>query len=221
MVHSRNIVRRVERRFSPMHITMAIMAVVIPCLLTEPASADFKIHGGKIVNENNGPIEFDLNNDDTGNIVMSSNGSLGIGVSNPRSTLDINGSMGLLPQMVSGNIDLSGNSMVMVDSSAGNITVRLPVAATVTGRQHSIKKASDQNRVTIWGSDNIEGSSGMVLGSGTLGGVTLISHNGEWYVQSIFGTTGVPSLVTLFEDTFSNGSTQDGWIEMVHGGGSV
>lgn len=151
-----------------------------------------------------------------GNFITS--GKLTIGSSSLGSaTLNVAGSFGQSIETVSGNVTIGAHSLVLANSSMGNLTLILPTASTVDGKIYQIKKTSDQNSVTIWGSDNIEGASGMVLGSGTLGAVKISSINGEWYILSIFGTKAVPSTVTLFEDTFSDGNTKGSWVERVWG----
>ena len=193
------------------------------------------------VTSGTGSIDFDIDNNQSSEVKLNSTGlaigsnlspsaklhvggnaivtkSLSVGSATAGSSnLNVSGSWGMSFESVSDNTTIGTHTMVLVDSSAGNITVRLPVAATVSGHQYRIKKTSDQNSVAVWGSDNIEGLQGMALGSGNFGAVTLISTNGEWHITSIFGTRGVPSLVTLFEDTFSDSNTKGNWVEMVNG----
>ena len=150
--------------------------------------SDFQILGGFVVNQNSGNINFYTNNNGSPNIVMTKDGYLGIGVASPLSTIEVSGSIGYNTESVSSDMILSGNSLVLCDTSSANVTLTLPLAATVMGRVYQVKKISDSNilMVTASGSDNIDKSSSISLTSITTGFpyVNLISSGGNWFITS-------------------------------------
>lgn len=111
---------------------------------------------GADIKSTSGQIKFDVENDNTPEMQLNSTG-LGLGTSTPNSTLDLHGSLGMALQMVSANTTLSNNTMVLVDSSSSNITLTLPTASNVSGRQYWIKKSSGNNQVWITASESIDG----------------------------------------------------------------
>jgi hypothetical protein len=148
--------------------------------------SDFVIKGGKIVNSNNGPIEFDLTNDNTANITMSPNGMLGIGVLNPQSSVDLSGSIGMSSELFTANGTVSDNTIVLGDTSSGNITLTLPTPSTVTGRIYQIKKISADNDLIVTSSTNIDNSSTVTLNTTTHGYpfLNVYSSGAQWYITS-------------------------------------
>jgi hypothetical protein len=164
------------------------------------AHADFKIKSGKIINQNNGPIYYDLNDNGLANMTMSVNGFLGVGVLNPQSTLDIKGSFGLNFELVSGNKVLSGNSMILVDSSSGNVALTLPEATTVNGRVYNIKKTALSNKMTIKTNNQlnkIDGHDKIVFNThaSSLSYINMVSSAGNWYVTSMSSNVFVQQTV--------------------------
>ena len=73
-----------------------------------------------------------------GNAIISQNLSIG-GVSGS-SNLNLHGTLSMAVQSVSANAILSNYSIILADSSSSNITLTLPYAGNVVGREYWIKK---------------------------------------------------------------------------------
>jgi hypothetical protein len=134
------------------YILMIICLTATACVSV--LYGDFKIRGGTIINQNSGPLVFDLTNDGNANVTMSANGKMGFGSSAPTSTFDLTGSLGLNSQVFSADGAISGNSMIFGDTSVGSISLTLPSPSTVTGRIYHIKKISENNSLIITSSTN-------------------------------------------------------------------
>jgi len=78
----------------------------------------------------------------------------------------------------------SGKSVALADATTAPLTVTLPPAAALDGRQIAVKKVdASGNAVTIEGDSGelIDGAATFPLAAqGKV--VTLVSHGGEWYV---------------------------------------
>ena len=136
------------------------------------------------VKSSSGTIKFDSNGDNTSEMVLQSD-KLGLGTSNPLSSLEVQGSLGLGYQNVSSNTTLTGNTIVFVDSASDNITLTLPYAANVTGRIYTVKKTSFDNAVYIEGGGNlIDGTSPIIMNASTssLPNMTVMSSQNEWFI---------------------------------------
>jgi hypothetical protein len=166
-------------------LTVFIMTI---SLLNSLIYTDVIFKSGNIINETGGSIGFDLNNDTNNDIVMTGNGQLGIGVNNPKSTLEVKGSMGLSIQTLNSDTLLSGNTMILADTMSGNITLTLPTASTVTGRIYQIKKKSSLYDLIIIANDggNIDDSSSLSLSTSVLGFsyINVFSNGSQWLVSS-------------------------------------
>lgn len=156
------------------------------------------------VKSTTGQIKFDTESDNQSEMTLNSTG-LGIGLtpstnlqvngnaivsdqlfiggSSGSSNLNLNGTLGYGFQTVSSNTTLGDSSIVFVDSSSDNITLTLPYAGNVTGRQYHIKKISTSNSVWISGGGNlIDDTSPIELPeSNDLASVKLISDGSQWY----------------------------------------
>jgi hypothetical protein len=167
------------------------LSFLLALSLTWNLHATINFIQGKIINHSSGNLEFDLNNDSTVDLTMTQNGLLGIGLSNPTSTLQISGSLGFSTQSTSSNITLSGNSLVLGDSSLGNLTLTLPSASTVPGRLYQIKKVTASNNLIVeaGASGNLDGSANLVLGTATVGFpyLNVFSNGSTWLISSTSG----------------------------------
>ena len=116
-----------------------------------------------------------------GNAIVSD--QLFIGGSSGSSNLNMNGTLGYGFQTVSSNTTLGNSSIVLADSSSDNITITLPYAGNVIGRQYNIKKISTSNSVWISGGGNlIDDTNPIELPeSSDLASVKLISDGSQWY----------------------------------------
>jgi hypothetical protein len=171
-----------------------IICILFFITLSNYIFSDFKIKNGKIVNQNNGPVEFDLSNSGNSNITMSANGDLGIGIAVPEHTLHIGGTVGFGFQTVSTNITVSGNTMHVVDTTTGNVQLTLPLASVAPGRIYKIKKINIANDVIVVpsGADKIDLVTQVVLSSNTtLGSLNLVSSGANWQITSIIGGNGI------------------------------
>jgi hypothetical protein len=149
--------------------------------------ADFKINNGKIVNQNaGGNINFDLTNDGNTNVTMTSNGYLGIGISNPVSSLDVFGSFGLNTQLYTASGCISGNTIVLANTASGNMTLTLPSAGSVAGRIYQIKKTSENFELTVNASANIDKNNSIVLSTSASGYpfLNVYSSGIQWFISS-------------------------------------
>lgn len=116
-----------------------------------------------------------------GNAVVSNR--LFVGGSSGSSNLNVNGTLGYGFQTVSANTTLGDVSIILVDSSSDNITLTLPYAGNVAGREYQIKKISTLNSVWISGGGNlIDDTTPIELPpSNDLASVKLMSDGTQWY----------------------------------------
>ena len=119
-----------------------------------------------------------------GNAIISQNLSIG-GVSGS-SNLNLHGTLSMAVQSVSANAILSNYSIILADSSSSNITLTLPYAGNVVGREYWIKKTSISNKIWLSGGGNtIDGSSPYELSSSSnSSSIRVISNGFSWYVLS-------------------------------------
>ena len=145
-----------------------------------------------------------------GNTIISN--QLFVGGSNGSSNLNVNGTLSYGFQTVSSNTTLDDSSIVLVDSSSDNITITLPYAGNVSGRQYQIKKVSTSNSVWILGGGKlIDDTSPIELPeSSSLASVKLISDGIQWYKieqKDIFETVASDNLVGWWKLDEASGST--------------
>jgi hypothetical protein len=170
--------------------------IIVLLILTSSLVADVK--------STTGQIKFDTQMDNQAEMTLNSTG-LGIGItpstnlhvngnaiitnqifvggSSGSSNFNVNGTIGYGFQTVSSNTDLGDSSIILADSSSDNITITLPYAGNVTGRQYQIKKISTPNSVWVSGGGNlIDDTSPIELPeSSDLASVKLISNGSQWY----------------------------------------
>jgi len=157
------------------------------------------------IKSTNGTISFDVNSDSTPEMILNSQG-LGIGIS-PSSNLHlagnmiithnlnigggtgdanlfINGSLAFSSQTVSSNIVLTDASVYLVDSTGagGNLWLDLPYAGNTSGRHITLKKMSNDHRVTLTAASNIDDSTALVLSSSlnAYPYLSVISDGSRW-----------------------------------------
>lgn len=169
---------------------------IVLLILMQSLVADIKSTTGRIKfdTQMDGQPEMTLNSTGLGigitpstNLHVNGNAAISnklfVGGSAGSSNLNINGTIGFGFQTVSSNTDLREHSIVLADSSSDNITLTLPYAGNVTGRQYEIKKISPSNSVWISGGGNlIDDVSPIELPeSSNLASVKLISDGRQWY----------------------------------------
>lgn len=155
----------------------------------------------------NGTLGFDVDNDgqreiqltqsglsigstdSSANLVIGGNAiitdSLSIG-STSNDNLNIQGSLALTPQVVSSNTTLDTHSIVLADTSSTNLTLDLPYAGNVQGRQITVKRTSLNREVTLYGGGNYIDTSSAILfnSSTTLEHASFLSDGLQWYITS-------------------------------------
>ena len=101
-------------------------------------------------------------------------GQLGVGETNPTSTLDVNGSMATAARTIAGGSTLAGSDHTVVVTSTGVVT--LPAAGTVDGRIIILKNSSGGAVTTNVNFNDTLGASTNVI----TGVVWLQSIGGTW-----------------------------------------
>lgn len=190
------------------------MVLVLWLITSEVALADIKKSTGDLIFDlkDDGTADMKLtaegfgigkepanNLDVSGNTIIS--GNLFVGTSTGTETLKLGGTLGYSVESVSSSVTLSGNTMILADSSSGDITLTLPSANTVMGRQYKVIKTSQENTVTVSGSDNIDGGLFAKLNSSTteLSNLEIVSNGTQWYV-----TSGSNITISSYEDYTDN-----------------
>ena len=116
-----------------------------------------------------------------GNAIVSD--QLFIGGENGSSNLNVNGTISYGFQTVSSNTILGNHSIVLADTSSDNITITLPYAGNVIGRQYQIKKTATSNSVWISGGGSlIDDTSPIELPQSNMASIKLLSDGSQWYV---------------------------------------
>ena len=163
----------------------------------------------------NGQIKFDVNSDNQEEATLNATG-LGIGIT-PSSNLHVDGNAIISNQLqigsssiggsnfnLSGTLSLSGQvvssntlidtaSLIFADTSDNNLTLTVPYAANVLGRQLFIKKLSDTNDLYIRANGNtIDNYITLKVPSNTGGlpSVKLMSDGQKWNILDLFNFSG-------------------------------
>jgi len=124
----------------------------------------------------------------TGGAALSiMNGNVGIGTWAPSSTFDIvNGSIAVTYTTKTANYTATANDhIILVDATSGAVTITLPQASTVPGREYFIKKIdASANAVIISGYNGTEQIDGQTTISTTLEyqSYTLICVGTQWFI---------------------------------------
>lgn len=111
------------------------------------------------------------------------NGNVGIGTWVPNSTLNVNGSVSVTVVSKLNNYTATANDhVILVSASSGAVTITLPAAASVTGREYIIKKTdSSSNLVTISDSTaSFDGQPNSVAISIQYQSYTIVSDGTNW-----------------------------------------
>jgi hypothetical protein len=118
---------------------------------------------------------------------LTTSGNVGIGSTAPKSQLDVAGPIATAFRSVSSNTTLGAtDSVVTVSASSSNITLTLPTAVNITGRQYVIKKTdSSTNTVILDGnaSETIDGSLTYTLRS-QWDTVAIASDGSNWMITN-------------------------------------
>lgn len=147
-----------------------------------------------------------------GNAIVSQ--QVFIGGSSGSSNLNLNGTMGFEIQMISSNTTLDQHSIILADSSSDNITLTLPYAGNVTGRQYTIKKTSTLNSVWVSGGGNLIDDTNLIeLPEANMGNIKFFSDGTQWFIidqNNSSATVAADNLVGWWKlDETSGVSSQD------------
>jgi hypothetical protein len=140
------------------------------------------------VNNGGNNVDFVVN-DNSSNTVLRTDAStsrVGISTGTPHSGLQIDNSVAFAARAITQNHTVTeGDHTIFVNATSGNITVTLPSATNIMGRQYVIKRVdSSVNSVTIDpdGSETIEGASTITLDVGR--SVVIQSDNSNWWIMA-------------------------------------
>jgi hypothetical protein len=135
----------------------------------------------------NTPLRFAEGNNqiNIGNTIFrDSSGRIGLGVSEPNSSVQFGGSVSYAIQNTNSSISLDDQQFLLCDASASSIDVYLPLAAGHSGRTYTIKKTdSSANVVSLH-----TGASEMIDGSSTVSintrnqYLTIITDGSNWFI---------------------------------------
>ena len=118
--------------------------------------------------------------------VDGSTDKIGINTDAPNSGLHVNTSVTFAGKAVTQNYTvLATDHMIFVNASAGNITITLPTASGIIGRQYIIKRVDGTaNNVTIDpnASETIEAASSKSLMDQS--SVVIVSDNSNWWIMA-------------------------------------
>lgn len=123
-----------------------------------------------------------------GNGIWNSSGNVGIGTATPNSSLQITGSFATVIATKSTNYTLtSSDSVINVNASGGSLSINLPTAVGIVGRQYTIKKidtSANPVMVSTTLSQTIDDNTTLAL-SAQNQYVTIISDGANW---GVFGS---------------------------------
>jgi hypothetical protein len=131
------------------------------------------------------------------NTVFNLDDRIGIGTSEPSSSLQVNGSVASTVILHESDIPLNLNDshhIIICNVSEGSLNAVLPAAATCSGRQYILKKTSLSqaegspiiNTLTISAQlgETIDGLSTLVLNSFFRQEITVVSDGNQWWIIS-------------------------------------
>ena len=131
-------------------------------------------------------VDFRVESDNQTHMLFVDGGNERVGISTgvPHSGLQIDNSVAFAAQAITQNHTVtSADHTIFANANSTNITVTLPTAANIMGRQYIIKRVdSSGTTVTIdpHGSETIEGASTMMLDSRR--SVVIQSDNNNWWI---------------------------------------
>ncbi len=138
------------------------------------------------INGDNSLIDFRVESETSTHMLYVSGGvdRVGVDTSTPHSGLQVDTSMAFAARSVTQNHTVTATDHTIFANATGtNVTITLPTAANIMGRQYIIKRVdSSGNNVTIDpdGSETIEGASTMILDTGR--SVVIQSDNNNWWI---------------------------------------
>jgi hypothetical protein len=146
-----------------------------------------------VVNEGSDSlVDFRVESDNNTHMLFvdGANDRVGISTSAPHSGLQIDNSIAFATRAITQDHTVTGGDhTIFVNANSTNITVTLPTAANILGRQYAIKRVdSSVNSVTITpdGSETIEGASSMTLPDQR--SIVIQSDNNNWWIMAEYIT---------------------------------
>ena len=121
----------------------------------------------------------------------SGNKRVGVGLTDPTSTLSVAGSVATRVKDVTGTSTTLDDavSLVLMGSDNSNCTVSLPAASSCTGRIYTFKRLAQTNesvlvRITPNGSDEIDGNNSSMSLDTQYNTLTLQSDGSRWWITN-------------------------------------
>lgn len=124
---------------------------------------------------------------------MSINGGrVGMAITNPNSILQVAGPIATAintSAKTTAYTVVATDSTIQADASGGTFQVTLPTAASITGRQYTIKRINATNNVTVGcaGAETIDGAATKTLGN-QWAALTVQSNGTNWIIVNLMGT---------------------------------
>lgn len=133
-------------------------------------------------------VDFRVESDNQTHMVFvdGSADKVGISTGTPHSGLQVDNSVAFAARTITQNHTVTaGDHTIFVNATSTNITVTLPSAANIVGRQYIIKRvdtAGTSVTIATDGSETIDGASSMVLGGHR--SVVIQSDNNNWWIMA-------------------------------------
>ena len=143
--------------------------------------------------QNNTLVDFRVESDNNTHMlyVDGANDRVAIDTSTPNSGLHVNTSVAFAGKVISQNYTATASDhMIFVNAGQSSITLSLPTAVGIAGRQYIIKRVdgNGQNQVTVDpnGSQTIEGA--VTKSIENQNSIVIVSDNSNWWIVSEFIT---------------------------------
>jgi len=141
--------------------------------------------------ENNTLVDFRVESDNNTHMlyVDGANDRVAIDTSTPNSGFHVNTSVAFAGKAITQNYTATASDhMIFVNAGQSSVTLSLPTAVGISGRQYIIKRVdgNGQNQVTIDpnGSQTIEGDATRALTGQN--SIVIVSDNSNWWIVSEF-----------------------------------
>jgi hypothetical protein len=143
--------------------------------------------------QNNTLVDFRVESDNNTHMlyVDGANDRVAIDTSTPNSGLHVNTSVAFAGKVISQNYTATASDhMIFVNAGQSSVTLSLPTAVGIAGRQYIIKRVdgNGQNQVTVDpnGSQTIEGA--VTKSIENQNSIVIVSDNSNWWIVSEFIT---------------------------------
>ena len=180
----------IQNQFTNKHIVFKVndQGTVREGLRLDGAVPEVVVNEQHGINGDDSLIDFRVESQNSTHMLFVDGGNdkIGISTGNPHSGLQIDNSVAFAARAITSNhTATAGDHTIFVNATSGNITVALPTAANIMGRQYVIKRVdSSVNSVTIDpdGSETIEGASTMTLVGQR--SIVIQSDNSNWWIMA-------------------------------------